>query len=76
MAPDEAVVSILTLLEEDDGAPAGINILSSNGFVQEGEGARREAIGEPLLPLKIIQSKMRGSQNTIPDDHPMHHKTR
>jgi hypothetical protein len=36
-APDESTVTILTLREQDDGTPAGVNVISSNGFVQEGE---------------------------------------
>ena len=37
MAPDESVVSILKLREKSDGTPAGVNVLSTNDFVQEGE---------------------------------------
>ena len=37
MAPDESMVSVLTLREQDDGTPAGVNVLSVNDFVQEGE---------------------------------------
>jgi len=37
MAPDESIVSIRTLREQHDGTPAGINVLSSNTFVQPGE---------------------------------------
>jgi hypothetical protein len=37
MAPDDSVVSVLRLREQDDGTPAGVNVLSSNPFVQEGD---------------------------------------
>lgn len=38
MAPDESEVEVLTLRERDDGTPAGVNVVSTNSFVQEGEG--------------------------------------
>jgi len=37
MAPDESVVSILKLAAQEDGTPAGINVISTNPFVQEDE---------------------------------------
>ncbi|MES2759418.1 MAG: hypothetical protein V4693_18755 [Pseudomonadota bacterium] len=37
MAPDESVVSVLRLSEQDDFTPAGFNVKSDNEFVQEGK---------------------------------------
>lgn len=36
MAPDESIVSINRLREQDDGTPAGVNVKSDNEFVQLG----------------------------------------
>lgn len=37
MAPDESEVSVLRLRAQQDGTPAGVNVISSNPFVQEGQ---------------------------------------
>lgn len=37
MAPDESVVSILYQREQSDGTPAGVNVVSTNNFLQAGE---------------------------------------
>lgn len=36
MAPDESIVSVFLLGEQDDGTPAGVNVKSDNDFVEEG----------------------------------------
>jgi hypothetical protein len=37
MAPDGSIVSVLYRREQDDGTPAGLNVVSSNSFIELGE---------------------------------------